>query len=868
MSEFGDLLRIYRRKCRDPTSEGVLTQARLAELLGIALGVEKYLGAAVSNWERGLNQIRRDDRRSLVALVTVLHKCSGIQTQAEADQLLLAGNYRPLDETELAQINPDWKRIKSTKPGDPALLSAEEQEAMLQSPSYSRLFGLEGAIDHLLMRLLAPKAPHLFVIVGLGGMGKTALADAVARRSIYTGSFARVIWFSTELAQEESQANQASASIFRTVIEALAQQISPEKFSDPNPVRKMARVRSELKRRRYLVVIDNLEDATEMNWLLGQLNNLTEPSKFLLTARHHPAAGINAYTFPMKELTAGDAAALLRHQAETGGVDVFTQITDEEVAEVYRVIGGHPLALRLIPRLAGMYPLSEILAGWQEEQAGYIAQAYDVIYDSLWQALKPAEKQLLQVTPLIAQVGATVRPLQVITGLPRTNFQSALTKLIELCLIEPRGTLQEQRYGIHSLTRRFLQSQREQAGETAAASWAKSIEANIVYWSTHLNQLPDKQWHTLDIERFNIFRAIHFTLSLPEEAVDATLKDHWRKLSELLFRFVERRGYGHEWIPLMERLVEKFEADSHEQCQLLNRLGELYRLTQQLVKATETHQKALQIAQQAEDELEVARAHFNLGTDHYRRGELDVAVHHGQTALEIFTRLGLSGRETAAALNLSGLVAKAQGNFNLAETCLRQAVSIWQQLDQPPEQARTLNNLALTLTEQEKVEEALQCYAEARVVLARTASELDRILVYLSEGTLYFNLERYAEAEATFQRINLAFLREAGHLLYQALALNNLGNVALVQEEYGRAEKHLRECVLLWQQIGDEIEVADTLGVLGDVMAAMDRVDEAISLYEEALALLSRHPDDSRATQPAQKIRQRLENLRGQKKRD
>lgn len=858
MSEFGDLLRAYRLKCRDPHSGGPLTQARLAELLGLETAVEGYSGATVSNWERGRHQIRRDNRQILVGLVKVLQQCGGVQTREEGDQLLLKGNYRALNENEVRQINTAWQRVWAEEAGPSRFPAAEEQEAMLPPPSYTHLFGVEEARDRLLAQLLLPRSPYLLVIVGLGGLGKTALADTVARRAIELGEFAQVIWFLADGRQTESLEDPTADSLFQLFIQAMSQQLVPGGIQERNPTRQLARVRNEFKRHRHLVIIDSVENPTALNSLLVQLNALTGPSKFLLTARHHPAPETNAYIFPLPELTAEDTLALLRYQAETSGVDGFEQLTDAELSGIYRLIGGHPLALRLIPRLARMHSLPDIQAEWRQGQTGYIADMYNAIYEALWQQLQAAERQLLQVMPLIAPVGATAGHLRAISGLS-AHFGAALTKLGELCLIEPRGTAGERRFGIHSLTGQFLQSRR--AGEKDGEALTKSILANVAYWQQHLGQLPDPQWYTLDNGRANIFRAIQYSLNLPQEEVTPALKAQWQELSELLFRYVERRGYTQEWIPLQASLAEKFAADPKARCQLLNRLGELYGLIQQFPKAIEIHQRVVQAAQQAEDELEIARAYFNLGKDYFGGRQYEIAAEQGRIALEMFTHLGFSGRETAATLNLLGTITQAQKKFDVSEHYLTQAASLWRQLNHAPELARILNNLALTLQEQEKVEEAFACYAEARAALAKTTSELDRILIYLSEGTLYFNLQRYPEAEATFKKINLTFLKEAGHLLYQALTLNNLGNIAFVQGEYNQAEKHLRECVLLWQQMGDEVETSDTLGVVADVVAATGDVGAAIALYEEALAVLSQYPDDLRARQPAEKIRKRLKSL-------
>ena len=106
MESFGQKLRLLRRQSHDPLRGGLLTQERLGELLGDVLGDGRYSGAAVSDWERDKSKINEDDRLVLLALITILRDCGAIQQVSQANQLLLAGNYRRLDETELARLFP------------------------------------------------------------------------------------------------------------------------------------------------------------------------------------------------------------------------------------------------------------------------------------------------------------------------------------------------------------------------------------------------------------------------------------------------------------------------------------------------------------------------------------------------------------------------------------------------------------------------------------------------------------------------------------------------------------------------------------------------------------------------------------------
>ncbi|MCA9972498.1 MAG: tetratricopeptide repeat protein [Anaerolineales bacterium] len=861
MNGFGTLLRHARQRCRDQNGKA-LTQARLAELLSLDTSIETYSGATVSNWERGANQIRRDDRQTLVSLVAVLHAHGGLRTREEADALLTAGNYRSLNNDELVRVNSDWQHANRQNDSFP---TAAEQEALLPPPTYSRLFGLDTAVERITHLLSASKAPHLIVITGLGGTGKTALAREIAHRAVQESHFAHVIWLSTESLLAELPDAPATASVFRAIIDALAQRILPDHGKDPHPHRRLVRVRSQLKRHRYLVVIDNLEHPAETNWLLTQLNNLTDPTQFLLTARHYPSPETEAYTFTMPEMMQTDAIALLQHQARIAGIEIPVSWDDTTLQEIYQRVGGHPLALRLIPSLTRTYDLPRLLSGWSEGSSGKITDLYHSIYEALWRNLLPAEKRLLQVMPLVSQSGATQAHLMHISRLPANHFWSALEKLQNLCLIEQRGAGDIYRYGIHRLTEQFLLQNWSAAGnERAEGDFSESVLRNLAYWQHRCTQLSEPEWATLDVERGNLLRALQFSLLLPE-TYQTELQPHWLSLAELLFQFVERRGYGQEYIPVFEQLQTRLEPDARACCQLQNRLGALYRLTLQIDKALQTHQAMLNLARQIEDNLEIARANFQLGLDTYRDRRYDDAARYAHTALGLFSAHDAKA-DVAAACNLLGLIARQRKQFNEAMQFFETAVTHWRQLDKPVELARTLNNLALILEALQQFDDAHACYVEARQALANTGSELDRTLISLSEGTLYFNQQQYTQAEAAFRRIRLAFLRASGHLTYLALALNNLGNTAYMRQAHDRAAVLLRESAAIWRQIDAEIELANTLSRLSDVYLAQDEPENAIAALEEMLTALNACPDDDRTVQLRAEAAAQLAHLRQKQK--
>lgn len=851
MESFGELLKLCRNRCWDADRERSLTQERLAELLSIESGVESYSGSTVSNWERGLNQIRRDDRHVLVALIKVMHQGGGMQNPEAANKLLIAGNYRPLNDDEVRVVNPDWNQA-SLKPSAPLLPSADEQQALLPAPSYSRLFGVEDVIQNIIDQL---KSSHsrFIILTGISGMGKTAVAHAVARQAIQQNLFAQVVWVSAEVGS-------AKAPFEIDIINRLCQRLLPEEEYKTHWANQLMRLRFKLHDQPHLIVIDDLGNFAGMSPLLDQLLGIIGPGKCLLTAYQLPPVEIEATIISIPELLFKDAKALLNHQSTIIGAPEFHKAKEEDLKDLYGVVGGHPLALRLIPRLARMYSLPEILRGWQRVQPGRIADVYQSVYDDLWHTLLPAEKQLMRMMPLGSQTGVTLAYLQAICDLPQDQLWSSLTKLMECCLVEPQGNLYERRYGTHRLTVQYVLG-RSNAAESISFPPVTLIESALAFWQQYLAQLSDKEWHLLDKEQDNLALALQFSLTLSDEEITPLIRTAWQNMFGYLFRYCEQRGYAAIWLLLLEEVTENFVGHPSIQCHFLNRLGVLHRLNHQLPEALEMHHHVLQIALQAEEAIEIAQSHLNLGNDYLLNRQYEKAVEHGTLALDQYDKLGLIRRERSATLNLLGTAARRQGHLERSGRYLQEAAAIWRDLKHWPELARTLHNLALVLHAQNNIDGAEKCLGEAKRILTKTASELDRTLIYLAEGAFHFQHKKYHRAETVFKQIDLTYLEDSGQTYYLASALNNLGNTAFKQERFDEAEQLLRQSIQHWQKLAEPLEMANSLGKLGDVLVRKRKKDKARSSYWQALDLLEMYDINGLMSSLKQELKEDLERV-------
>jgi tetratricopeptide (TPR) repeat protein len=365
-----------------------------------------------------------------------------------------------------------------------------------------------------------------------------------------------------------------------------------------------------------------------------------------------------------------------------------------------------------------------------------------------------------------------------------------------------------------------------------------SVSDNLGYWQQRARDLPESRFTELDDDWPNIRKALQFALAIPEHRLAAA------ELARALFVYIERRALWREWIPLLRTLISTLDIDQPSlKLSLLIELGQCLRLDWQLAEALAVHREAETLAGAPGNEAILARVLFNLCEDHRLAHAYAEAEKAGAVALALFAEH--KPDYVADVLNSLGFIAHTRGNYGLAEVHLVRAVELFRQTTRPVDLTRTLTNLANALAAQGKHEAALTTYDEAARILKNLGSELEIANIHLWRGTLLFTLGRLTEAERAFELADSPGLRRTGNVQYRALIANNLGNVYLAQSRIEAAVERLQTGIDLWRQIGEEVQLGNTLGTLGEAEAARGQVADAVRAYDEALEHLSRYPDNA-----------------------
>jgi hypothetical protein len=334
--------------------------------------------------------------------------------------------------------------------------------ARLELQTYHQLIGVKELRDSLINALANNEAHFIVAIDGLGGLGKTALADHVTRAIIQTTRFDEIAWITAKhthlstLGRLQIESGRPALT-FHMLVDKLATQFDLPTHEDVTQLERQRLVKQFLQERACLIVIDNLETAVDYHSLLPELRKWQNPTKFLLTSRLRLLDEPSVFSLSLKELSVESAFELIRFEAERTGFTDLAKASVNDLQAIYNAVGGNPLAIKLIVGQLRFHSLSYVLRrftpiGRQSSEAGI----FDYIYREIWESLNDEQKITLLALTEAGETGFNLEHLANISSLPLELVSGSIEKLILLSMVDLSGNLFERRYRLHRLTEVFL----------------------------------------------------------------------------------------------------------------------------------------------------------------------------------------------------------------------------------------------------------------------------------------------------------------------------------------------------------------------------------------------------------------------------
>ncbi len=306
---------------------------------------------------------------------------------------------------------------------------------------------------------------------------------------------------------------------------------------------------------------------------------------------------------------------------------------------------------------------------------------------------------------------------------------------------------------------------------------------------------------------------------------------------------------GLEWARHARAALDRMPGTVHVvEIDLARHTGAVYEHAGRLPEAREQFERALALSREIDPtdaQSQTAGILSSLGIVCYRQGEYDLALSHMQRAYgSIENAFGPEHERTVSFGSNVAAMYIALDRSDEAIPLLERCVDVWERVNglEHPIAATALRNLGIAYEKHGELERALQAYERARDVFVRTAGtehgEYGNVLNSL--GILHRSRGEYDRAQE--------YLEQAQRVLGMAFGddhaetANAVMNLGILNAKRGQHDQALAlfgssRAVFEAQLPPDHPQRIGVLRLQASSLIALDRVDEAISQLERALAV-------------------------------
>ena len=244
-------------------------------------------------------------------------------------------------------------------------------------------------------------------------------------------------------------------------------------------------------------------------------------------------------------------------------------------------------------------------------------------------------------------------------------------------------------------------------------------------------------------------------------------------------------------------------------------------------------ENCLSLAGDADRPVARARAELEVGSARSNLGDYDEAETHLREALDGFEAVE-DRRRTARVLDELGEVATAQGAYDEAREFHRRSLDLARELGDRQGEATSLKDLGSVMYARGEVERARERFQRSLDIVRELGDRRAEAHVFNQLAVVASNQGAHDE-EKEYQQRSLEIFSEIGDRNGEARVLGNLGLMAERVGEYEQARNHLRRSLERHREVGDRQGVVTRLNNLGLVAIRQGEHDRAHDRFREGL---------------------------------
>jgi hypothetical protein len=317
-------------------------------------------------------------------------------------------------------------------------------------------------VDEITSALREPDRKPIVVVVGLGGIGKTALARETVERCWKENVFDYIVWTSAKtehFINEMTIPSSSSAYNLDTLLADIGRQCDREDILQMPVDQKLAAIKYLMQKARVLVVMDNLETVPKGDELAHELLQILGRGKVLITSRHR-IKHERAFTINLGGLREDESVLFVREESRERGIAAVARADWASLIDIHHNTGGAPLAIKLVLGQMARQPMDVVLATLRNaESKGQDYLFYRFVYRYSWDMLDiDARTALVDMSIFPPITGGAVRDVQNLSQMEQATFWPAMDQLVTMSLVDKIGVIGKERFALHPLTQYFVRS--------------------------------------------------------------------------------------------------------------------------------------------------------------------------------------------------------------------------------------------------------------------------------------------------------------------------------------------------------------------------------------------------------------------------
>jgi tetratricopeptide (TPR) repeat protein len=192
----------------------------------------------------------------------------------------------------------------------------------------------------------------------------------------------------------------------------------------------------------------------------------------------------------------------------------------------------------------------------------------------------------------------------------------------------------------------------------------------------------------------------------------------------------------------------------------------------------------------------------------------------------------------ASAIYTKGRVLSEKGDYPGSIRHLKEAVAIYEKINDQTGIANSYSGLGQTYVEQGNTTEALKCYFIALKILAKADDQPGIATCYNNLGNLY--LTQGSGEDALKNYFESIRIREEIHdRPGMSASLNNIGNIYYGRKEYDKALEYYGKALAINKEFGRKRWISNNYLGIGSVYEELKEYDKALDNYRIALKIKS-----------------------------